>query len=242
MEENINNSTSEFVKQETEQTYGCKTENKKCKCHLTATLILVLLCIAVAVLYVLHFTGNGTGKASAEGAAIQTAVVQDGAQLRVAYINTDTLMEGYEYARELQKKIEQVSAQQASLAQQEEQFQADYQNYLQTGEKLTLSQQQEKEKELKDRYEKLMRLEKQYADLLPQKQKSLQDELDKMTKAVYNFIADYNSKHDNYNLILAKSYSNTPVLYGDEGMDITHEILDGLNQEYAQVKKNKTEK
>ena len=209
---------------------------------MTATLILVLLCIAVAVLYVLHFTGNGTGKASAEGAAIQTAVVQDGAQLRVAYINTDTLMEGYEYARELQKKIEQVSAQQASLAQQEEQFQADYQNYLQTGEKLTLSQQQEKEKELKDRYEKLMRLEKQYADLLPQKQKSLQDELDKMTKAVYNFIADYNSKHDNYNLILAKSYSNTPVLYGDEGMDITHEILDGLNQEYAQVKKNKTEK
>ena len=170
------------------------------------------------------------------------AAVEDGAQLRIAYINTDTLMEGYEYARELQKKIEQVSAQQASLAQQEEQFQTDYQNYLQTGDKLTLSQQQEKEKELKDRYEKLMRLEKQYADLLPQKQKSLQDELDKMTKAVYNFIADYNSKHDNYNLILAKSYSNTPVLYGDEGMDITQEILEGLNEEYAQVKKDKAAK
>ena len=60
-----------------------------------------------------------------------------------------------------------------------------------------------------------------------------------MTKAVYNFIADYNAKHEKYNLILAKSYSNTPVLYGDEGMDITQEILDGLNAEYAQVKKNK---
>ena len=114
-----------------------------------------------------------------------------------------------------------------------------YQNFLKTGENMTLTQQQEKEKELKARYEKLARLEKQYAELLPQKQKNLQDELDKMTKAVYNFIADYNAKHDQYNLILAKSYSNTPVLYGDEGMDITQEILDGLNQEYAQVKKNK---
>lgn len=242
MEENINNENLEIVNQETEQPCGCKTEHKKCKCHLASAIVLALLCIAVVVLYVLHFTGNGSCKAPAKGGNGQVAAVEDGAQLRIAYINTDTLMEGYEYARELQKKIEQVSAQQASLAQQEEQFQTDYQNYLQTGDKLTLSQQQEKEKELKDRYEKLMRLEKQYADLLPQKQKSLQDELDKMTKAVYNFIADYNSKHDNYNLILAKSYSNTPVLYGDEGMDITQEILEGLNEEYAQVKKDKAAK
>ena len=201
---------------------------------------MALLCIAVIGLYVLHFVGKGTCRVNQKTTGSQVAAVSDGSQMRIAYINTDTLMEGYEYARELQKKIEQVSAQQESLLQQEQQFQADYQNFLQTGENMTLTQQQEKEKELKARYEKLARLEKQYADLLPQKQKNLQDELDKMTKAVYNFIADYNAKHDQYNLILAKSYSNTPVLYGDEGMDITQEILEGLNQEYAQVKKNQT--
>lgn len=241
MEENINNEIQETVNQEPEQICGCETkEKKRCKCHLTLCIVMALLCIAVIGLYVLHFVGKGTCRVNQKTTGSQVAAVSDGSQMRIAYINTDTLMEGYEYARELQKKIEQVSAQQESLLQQEQQFQADYQNFLQTGENMTLTQQQEKEKELKARYEKLARLEKQYADLLPQKQKNLQDELDKMTKAVYNFIADYNAKHDQYNLILAKSYSNTPVLYGDEGMDITQEILEGLNQEYAQVKKNQT--
>lgn len=241
MEENINNEIQENINHEPEQVCGCDTQkNERCKCHLTLCIVLALLCLAVIGIYVLHFVGNGSCKVGHKEVSGQTAIANDGSQLRVAYINTDTLMEGYEYARELQKKIEQVSAQQESLLQQEQQFQTDYQNFLQTGENMTLTQQQEKEKELKARYEKLARLEKQYAELLPQKQKNLQDELDKMTKAVYNFIADYNAKHDQYNLILAKSYSNTPVLYGDEGMDITQEILEGLNQEYAQVKKNQT--
>lgn len=227
MEENMNNENMQLLH-----------EKKSCKCPLPVAILLALLCIATIVLYVLHFTADSKSPVETGENAV-VSVPTDGQSLRVAYINTDTLMAGYTYARELQKQIEQVSAQQESILQQEQQFQADYQNFLQTGENMTLSQQQEKEKELKARYEKLSRLEKQYADLLPQKQKKLQDELDKMTRAVYNFIADYNSKHGKYNLILAKSYSNTPVLYGDEGMDITQEILDGLNREYAQVKGDK---
>ena len=236
MEENINN---EIINQEPETRIepGCN-EKKHCRCHLPVAILLALLCIATIVLYVLYFAGCHKTADDGDTASV-AAVPADGQSMRVAYVNTDTLMAGYEYARELQKKIEQVSAQQEALLQQEQQFQADYQNFLQTGENLTLSQQQEKEKELKARYEKLSRLEKQYADLLPQKQKNLQDELDKMTHAVYNFIADYNAKHGKYNLILSKSYSNTPVLYGDEGLDITQEILEGLNKEYAQVKANK---
>ena len=222
MEENVNN---EIINQEPASviSQGC-TEKKHCKCHLPVAILMALLCIAVIVLYVLYFTSGKKSVKPAENENVAAIASSDGQSMRIAYINTDTLMAGYQYARELQQQIEQVSAQQESLLQQEQQFQA---------------QQQEKEKELKARYEKLSNLEKQYANSLPQKQQKLQDELDKMTKAVYNFIADYNARHYNYNLILAKSYSNTPVLYGDEGMDITQEILDGLNKEYAQVKANK---
>lgn len=260
MEENINNEiieneiktdinnelqdeVTENAPIENEPECGCTTDKRDCRCkgHLCMIILMVILFLAVAALYALHFCGNKLKVADADGSEV-SVVVSDGQSLRIAYVNTDTLMAHYEYALELQRKIEQVSAQQAALAQQEEQFQADYQNFLQTGENLTLSQQQEKERELKERYEKLARLEKQYADLLPQKQKHLQEELDKMTRAVYNFIADYNSKHDKYNLILSKCYSNTPVLYGDKALDITNEILEGLNKEYAQVKKIKQNK
>lgn len=235
----VDNEVSENTPVETEPVLDCPSVNGngRCKCHVWLIVLLALLCLAVAALYVLHFCGDKVKCDNKEKDEV-AAVVNDGQGLRIAYINTDTLMAHYEYAQELQRKIEQVSAQQAALAQQEEQFQADYQNFLQTGENLTLSQQQEKERELKERYEKLVRLEKQYADLLPQKQQHLQEELDKMTRAVYNFIADYNAKHDKYNLILSKSYSNTPVLYGDKGLDITNEILDGLNKEYTLVKRN----
>lgn len=197
----------------------------------------ILIALSVGALFFMLYSGKiGAGQKTEEPAK---PIVPISDKVTIAYINTDTLMANYEYAKEVQRKMEQLTAQQASLAQQEAQFQQDYQNYLQTGENLTLSQQQEKEKELKARYEKLQRLEKQFTDLLPQKQKVLQDEMDKMTRAVYNFIADYNKRHNRYTYILSKSYSSSPVLYGDPALDITNEILDGLNAEYALVQANK---
>lgn len=59
----------------------------------------------------------------------------------------------------------------------------------------------------------------------------------KLLDAVYAFVKDYNAKHDKYNIILSKSYVSSPTLYMDEGMDITDEIVKGLNEEYKEYKK-----
>ena len=58
----------------------------------------------------------------------------------------------------------------------------------------------------------------------------------KMIDAVYAFVRDYNAKHQQFNVILKKSFSESPVLYMDSTMDITREIIDGLNEEYRNVK------
>ena len=58
----------------------------------------------------------------------------------------------------------------------------------------------------------------------------------KMIDAVYAFVRDYNAKHQQFNVILKKSFSESPVLYMDDNMDITREIIDGLNEEYRNVK------
>ena len=58
----------------------------------------------------------------------------------------------------------------------------------------------------------------------------------KMIDAVYAFIRDYNAKNQQFNVILKKSFSESPVLYMDDNMDITREIIDGLNEEYRNVK------
>ena len=113
------------------------------------------------------------------------------------------------------------------------QFQNDYQKYLKEGPNMTLAQQQAKEKELQARAEKLQGLE---GELAMQVQQRTLEESEKMTRAVYAFIREYNAANQQFDLILAKSFSSSPVLYGNEGMDITREIVEGLNEEYRKVK------
>lgn len=62
------------------------------------------------------------------------------------------------------------------------------------------------------------------------------NESKKMTDAIYNFIREYNLQNQQFDLILARSYTSSPILYGNEGMDITDEIVKGLNEEYEKVK------
>ena len=59
----------------------------------------------------------------------------------------------------------------------------------------------------------------------------------KLLDAVYAFIRDYNKKHQQFDVIFAKSYISSPVLYIDESMNITDEIIKGLNEEYREYKK-----
>ena len=155
--------------------------------------------------------------------------------LTIAYINTDTLMAKYQYAIDLQKQLQDFqSAKESSYKQQISQFQKDYEAYIKNGgENMTLSQQQAKEKELQERSQRLQSLEAQYAQEVAQKTLT---ESEKMTHAVYNFIRDYNAQNQKFTLILSRSFSSSPILYGDEGMDITDEIVKGLNDEYAKVK------
>ncbi len=200
--------------------------------------------IGVIALFVMHFAdGNHVSKIPASAVADTTG------GLTVAYVNTDTLMAKYQYAIDLQKKLESLQAQKANEYKSKVQkfqsdaaaLQNDYQNYLKTGDQFTLSQQQAKEKNLQnaqnnlqERQLKLQELEGQYAQQL-QLQTMLESE--KMTKAVYAFIRDYNEKYLHYDIILSKSFSSSPVLYGKEGLDITDIIVKGLNEEYAGLEK-----
>ena len=203
------------------------------------TLLGVLLAGMVGI-YILHFTGE-------KKSAMVAPVVKEGG-ITVAYINTDTLMAKYQYAIDLQHKLESLQEQKSNeyknmvnkLQNDVEAFQNDYQNYLKNGSTMTLTQQQAKEKQLtatqsqlQERQLKLQGLEGEYAQQL---QEETLEESRKMTNAVYAFIREYNESHQQFDLIMARSFSSSPLLYGNPGMDITDEIVEGLNKEYRQIK------
>lgn len=154
--------------------------------------------------------------------------------IKIAYVDTDTLMAKYQYAIDMTDELLAYKEQlENSGRQQMKKFQDDYQDYLKNGDKMTLSQQQKKETELKARAEQMQALESELSTKVLERQAA---ENTKLLNAIFAFIREYNAVHQQYDLILRKSFDNTPVLYAHPALDITNEILEGLNEEYKQVK------
>lgn len=254
MEENITNQEEQVInnieepKQEAEK---CQCDdNKKCRC---LPIVNCILLVGLILLYIFHFTGIGAkgGKGLANADAKAPVVVGEGG-LKIAYVNTDSLNANYKYIKDLEKELNAFKqGKENSLKQQMDKLQADgkalqddYQNYLQNGSSMSLTQQQNKEAELKKRdaeinkrAKQLAQLEQDYTSQILEKQTS---ENKKMIDAVYAFIREYNAQNQQFNLILAKTGTELPfILYGDEAMDITDEIVKGLNEEYEKVNSNK---
>ena len=85
----------------------------------------------------------------------------------------------------------------------------------------------------------LLQREQDLRNLTGQKQMEMQEEeavmLRRVMDAIQTYLNEYNETH-NYALILSTSGSN-PVIVGNPSLDITNDVLKGLNEEYIQSKK-----
>lgn len=192
-----------------------------------------IIIMAVAALAGLCSCSNNDSKQNPDAVA---PIATDGG-LKIAYIDTDTIMAHYQYAIDMNNELLAYKDQQEAYGRQQmEKFQSDYNNYLQTGSTLTLTQQQKTEAELKQRAERLQGLEQELTARIMERQVA---ENTKLLNAIFAFVREYNAANQQFDVILRKSFNDSPVLYVNPGMDITQEILEGLNEEYANVKKNK---
>ena len=203
-------------------------ENKTNKILIACNAVLLLGLIGI---YILHFTSAPKSKVNTEA----TAPLQKEGGLTVAYVNTDTLLAKYQYAIDMEKELLAYKDQQEAYGRKQmEQFQADYQNYLQNGASMTLTQQQQKEAELKQRAEKMSTLEQELTAKIMERQMA---ENTKLLNAIFAFVREYNNANQQFDVILRQTFNDSPTLYLNPGMDITQEIIDGLNEEYANLKK-----
>lgn len=155
--------------------------------------------------------------------------------LKVAYVDTDSVLAKYEMAKDLEESLKAYQKQvENEFASKQKKFETDYTNYMKNGANLTLTQQKQTEKELQQRGNELQQLQPKLMAQLQERQAS---DNKKLLDAIYAFIKDYNKKHQNFDIILAKSYIGSSVLYIDKGMDLTDAIIKGLNEEYKEYKK-----
>ena len=204
---------------------------------------ILLICNGVLLLglvgiYILHFTGknNATDKTSKVNVNAKAPVVKEGG-LKIAYVNTDSLLAQYEYAKDLENELLAFKNQQEAYGKQQvEKFQKDYQDYLQNGANMTLSQQQAKEAELKKRADKIATLEQELTAKIMQRQ---MEENTKLLNAIFANVREYNEQNQKFDIILRKTQENAPTLYmnSETVVDITDEIIEQLNKDYKNSKK-----
>ena len=184
--------------------------------------------IALAVVAAVSFTScNQSPKAEDEAPKSQAP-----SNLKIAYVEVDSLMTQYEYCKEysliLEKKSQNI---QSTLQQKGQALQAAANNFQQKLQQNAYTREQAEQIQ--------MGLQKQNADLEALQQRlsaEFQEETAKFNDALHDslqhFIAKYN-KDKKYTMILSKSGDN--ILYADKSADITSDIIAGLNKAYKKT-------
>ena len=211
----------------------------------------IVLVLAVAALYVLHFTGNNKTEntASTEDSRI-TAGSGD-----IVYINLDTLVNQYDMYNDLRTELEskvsaidndlnkkgryndlrtelesKVSAIDNDLNKKGRALENDAKSFEEKMQKglLTYSQAESMRNDLMTRDQELRNLSQQ-------KQMELANEesvmYNRVMDAIKTYVDNYN-KEKQYSLILTTTAATNSVINGEQGRNITSEIINGLNQEY----------
>lgn len=183
----------------------------------------VVLLIAVAVLYFLHFSGRSSDKSG--GNLISSA---SGDPL-IAFINSDSVLKSYEYLDVKRKELEEKSKKLDKEYQNRVQgLQSEITNYQRNVGNLTLSQARALEEDLQKKQQNL----RVYEQSLTQE---LMGEEAKLNKELYDRVTAFLKKYGQSNglHIVFKFDQTSDVLFAGDSLDITSEVIAGLNSEYA---------
>lgn len=184
-----------------------------------------LAALAFAVLF-----SQCAGQANNQ-ATTTTAPAEGLSGMKIAYVEIDTLLAKYNFCVDLNevmvKKSENVRLTLNKKAKELESQKQDWQNKVQNGAYLT-NERAEQE------YNRIVKLEQDLQALSNKLQNELLAENEKnslqLRDSINSFLNEYN-KSKGYSMILSNTGFDN-LLYADESLNITKEIVDGLNARY----------
>ena len=165
--------------------------------------------------------------------ASTTASVEKNAEL-IVFVNSDSLLNNYEYFKTIKDKFQSKSKKaQSDLSAKGTAFQREVAAYQQNAANLSAEQRAATEERLARKQQELQTFNQNAGNALASEEAAENEKL-------YNRVSDYLKKHaktKGYKMVLTYSKSNPTVLFADESLDVTKEVLTGLNEEYKKEKK-----
>jgi outer membrane protein len=192
-------------------------------------IINAVLSVAVIILFALHFSGN-----KAENAGTKVTASNSNMAGKIAYINIDTLQLYYTYfddmKADLDKKTQKLEKDMMSREQSLQQKAANFQRRAEAG-LMSRADIETKQKQLMIEGEDYQRYKQSVLMGLQAEQGSANDSL---FQRITGFLEKYNQEKD-LDYILGWS-AGSAILHAKEALDITTEVIDGLNAKYKEDK------
>ena len=168
---------------------------------------------------------------SNQAAGDTSGVAENGAQPSVVYINTDSLLLKYEYAKVLNDLImKKEESSRTDFNQKYRVFQQDameFQRKVQNNGFLSMERAQAEEQRLAKAERDLQELNSRLSNELMREQERINREL---RDTLQSFLKTYSVKQ-NYKLVLSNTLGDN-VLYSDGNNDITNAVVEHLNKRY----------
>ncbi|HEX7015943.1 MAG TPA: OmpH family outer membrane protein [Cyclobacteriaceae bacterium] len=182
-----------------------------------------VLLVAVAVLYYLHFSSSPS---STQGGS----ALMSGEKPLIAFINSDSVLQHYKYLDVRRKELEEKTKKmEQEYRNRSEGLQTEINNYQRNVGNMTLSQVRAVEEDLQRKQQNLRMYEQSLTQELMNEQSKLNKELyDRVTA----FLKKYGQTHGLH--IVLKFDPTSDVLFAGDSLDITNDVIKGLNVEYQQ--------
>jgi len=152
----------------------------------------------------------------------------------IVYVNSDSLLHNYEYFKDVRTSFEaKAKKAQADLQAKGTAFQREVADYQKTAGTMSAEQRASTEERLARKQEELGQLNQNASSSLGQQEME-------ENKKLYDKVSEYLKKFSaekGYKLVLTYSTSNPTVLYADKSLEVTNEVVAGLNAEYKKEKK-----
>lgn len=196
-------------------------------------LILSIIAVALGVAaLVLSLTGNKAAETTVENGETTEVTAAKG---DIVFIDLDVILQQYDMANDLRSVVEtKISNIQAEVNRRAKKLEGDVNAFQEKINKGLMTR-----SVAEAQGQKLQQQEIDFNNYAAQKQNEINEEqvvmMNQLADAIQTFLDKYNEEKQ-YAMIITNQ-GGAPVITGDAALDITEDVLNGLNEEYIKTKK-----
>ena len=200
----------------------------------TSLILSIISLVAVVAFGILSLTkGKSEVEATAEGQAVEAAACKGA----IVYVDLDRILMEYDMANDLRSVVEtKVQNIQAEVTRRGKKLENDVKAFQEKIDKGLMTR-----SVAEVQGQKLQQQEAEFNNYAAQKQAEIQEEqvvmMNQLGDAIKTFLDGYNAEKK-YAMIITNS-GGAPVITADEALNITDDVLAGLNDAYIKTKNEK---